>query len=150
MAFEINWTNSSSSEWYRIHEEYTEDVIRDTLSTAPSETLQPIAGGTSMSMSSNILSFLAGGNIYIQCCFYDKKHDEQFGMRLWHPIQFGPFGHSPYWYVSHGTANSEPIWIKHEDDSASPFSYPLDNYSVVATPTKTHTSIVMNILISDI
>ncbi|MFT3824170.1 MAG: hypothetical protein QM731_09630 [Chitinophagaceae bacterium] len=114
------------------------------LTTAPGPVLQATSGLETMSGSQELSTF-EHGNAGIYLCWASGYN---FGLWINFPIQVLTIGSRPYWYVSYNGG----AWTLSSNNPANPYTFPTSAvpWNIVATPTSEHTSLSIQIIITDL
>ncbi len=116
------------------------------LITAPGPVLQANSGQESMS-ADQLLSGLEHGDSLIWLCWQQTGY-YSFGITIEYPVQVLHIGKRPYWLVAYNGGG----WTLSGSDPAYPYTFSTSAipYNIVATPTSEHTSLTVQVVITDL
>lgn len=150
----INYTNLSATAFNQSGSftGYGVEKGVGSLSTMPTDTLSAMGGMTSMEMDENALSNLMGGYAWINLGWKDPNTDTHFGLKIYMPVQILHIGSQPYYETAYIIDNSgDPDWSKPVSNPADPYSFPTSiGYNVACTPKASHTSLSVQVQITDL
>ena len=135
-------TTDLSQDAFELREYVAGDDPLCTINQAPSQTLKGGHGVETLAWTQTGSSIASGAEITVQ---WSTPKGRSFGVRIYAPLQVGPFGYAPYYQIKVDDGD----WDGERHGDSYTFDKDLLGYNIEVKPMATHSHLYVDINITD-